>query len=298
VPINASVISSTRPLYSAISCSRPTPACDTTPAPVRADPDPTATPDGQRPLLCSDTVALERSAFALRHLYVYPRLSIAYTYIPKNACTSFKRTFGEAEGWLSSRSPSAHEMRVSWWLRGLAHYRGSDEHIVVLRDPLDRVAGAYLDKFLAHKEPAAAQAMASGLGAIVHPNATPADVSFADFVRYLSSARDRDLNEHWRPQRDFLIGSYTRTLRFDRLHVDAAFLVERGLNLKAARGHSTSWSARDLGPGWGRKPARRLRRLRESKGVLPLRKNLYDEELTSLVAGRYETDIELLAALE
>jgi hypothetical protein len=77
----------------------------------------------------------ERSAFALRHLYVYPRLRLAYTYIPKNACTSFKRTFGCAQGWLAEDAPTAHEMTLRWWLPGLLRYPVTGERIVVLRDP-------------------------------------------------------------------------------------------------------------------------------------------------------------------
>ena len=235
----------------------------------------------------------ERAAFALRHLYVYPKLRIAYTYIPKNACTSFKRTFGRAQGWLPDDAPHAHGMTMAWWLSGLGSYPRSDERIVVVRDPFDRILSGYLNRFLMRSDAVAQHAMRTGLADRLGPDSTPPDVRFADFVEYLARTPNRRLNEHWRPQSDFLIGSYTRYLRFEHLAEDTAFLAARGLTLEAARGHATSTNRRDLGPGWGDRRARRLRRVRRRRGALPTRENMYDERLHALVAERYAEDIEL-----
>jgi hypothetical protein len=236
----------------------------------------------------------ERSAFALRHLYVYPRLGIAYTYIPKNACTSFKRTLGRAQGSLAPDAASAHEMTFRHWSSGLARYFGTDERIVVVRDPFDRVLSGYLNRFLMHEDAAADHAMRTGLAETLGPGSVPGDVTFADFVEYLSRTPSRSLNEHWRPQSDFLVGSYTRIIRFEHLREDTGFLADRGLSLDEARGHSTSTMRQDLGPGWADRKARRLRRLRRHKGVLPTRENMYDERLHALVAERYAEDVELV----
>lgn len=236
---------------------------------------------------------LERSAFALRHLYVYPRLGIAYTYIPKNACTSFKRSFGKAQGWLTGDSPSAHEMTAARWGRGLASYPRADERIVVVRDPFDRLLSGYLNRFLMRHDAVAAHAWRNGLAEGLAPDATRFDVTFADFVEYLSRTPSRKLNEHWRPQSDFLIGSYTRIVRFEHIAEDTAFLAERGVVLEQARGHATSANRRDLGPGWGHRRARRLRRLRRRRGFLPSRDSMYDDHLYALVADRYAADVDL-----
>jgi Sulfotransferase family len=236
---------------------------------------------------------LERRAFALRHLYVYPKLRLAYTYTPKNACTSFKRTFGRAQGWLSDDSPAAHDMTVSWWLSGLARYPSSDERILVVRDPFDRVLSAYLNRFLTSDAAAAGHAMRTGLGDSLAAGATKDDVTFQDFVGYLSRTPGKLLNEHWRPQSDFLLGSYTRLLRFEHLAEDTQFLSQRGLSLQQARGHSTSALRQDLGAGWGTAPAKRLRRMRQRRGVLPTADNMYDEHLRAMVEDRYACDVEL-----
>ena len=167
----------------------------------------------------------ERSAFALRHLYVYPRLELAYTYIPKNACTSFKRTLGRAQGWLSEDARSAHDMNVRWWLSGLARYSGTEERIVVLRDPFDRILSGYLNRFLMRDDEAAHHAMGTGLAEQLGPDSTTRDVTFADFVEYLSRTPNRSLNEHWRPQSDFLVGSYTRFIRFAHIAEDRKSVV-------------------------------------------------------------------------
>lgn len=234
---------------------------------------------------------LERTAFAIRHLYVYPRLGVAYTYIPKNACTSFKRTLGTAQGWLDPDAPSAHAMRMSWWLRGLAAYPRTEERVVVIRDPWDRLLSGYLNRFLMHKDVAADHAWHHGLSDRHAPDHTRGDVSFADFVEFLAATPSRRLNEHWRPQTDFMIGSYTRMVRFEHIAEDTAFLAGRGLRLAQARGHATSGFRRDLGSGWGHRKARRLRRLRQRREVLPTRENMYDDRLHALVAERYADDV-------
>lgn len=237
---------------------------------------------------------LEQRAFALRHLYVYPRLRLAYTYIPKNACSSFKQTFGRAQGWLDEDASSAHRMSPTWWLSGLARYYGADERIVVVRDPFDRILSGFLSKFTKRHDAAADHAMKTGLA-----DACPTgdDVTFAAFVEYLARTSSRSLNEHWRPQSDFLVGSYTRHIRFDHLADDTGFLNRRGLPLTTIQGHRTTDIRRDLGPGWGHRTAKELRRLRRSEGVLPLREHMYDDLLREQVADRFAADVELSQAL-
>lgn len=239
-------------------------------------------------------MSLERLLFAARHLYVYPRLRIAYTYIPKNASTSLKRTLGRAEGWRVDPA-AAHEMSRLVWLRGIVQYSAVDERIVVMRDPFDRVLSGYLNRFLMSKDAVADHAMKSGLALSIGSKSTKDDVTFADFVQYLSRTPNRTLNEHWRPQSDFLAGSYTRVIRFEHLAEDTAFLALRGLVVDQARGHDTSRIRRDLGPGWGHHKARRLRRLRRREGILPTRDNMYDDRLYAMVAERYAADIELMS---
>ena len=235
----------------------------------------------------------EQLGFALRHLYVYPRLRLAYTYIPKNACTSLKRTFGRAQGWLGPDSPSAHEMRRQWWLSGLARYPRAEERIVVVRDPFDRVLSAYLNKFIRARDTVAEQAIAAGLGESLSPGATRDDVTFADFVAYLARTPSHRLDEHWRPQHDFLIGSYTRHLRFEHLGEDSAFLAHQGLVVDEARGHSTSKVQADVGPGWGHRTAGEIGRLRRRREVLPSRESMYDERLHAMITERFAEDLVL-----
>ena len=235
----------------------------------------------------------QRAWFALRHVYIYPKLEIAYTYIPKNACTSFKKTFGRAQGWLPAGPGGAHEMKLSWWLDGLRTYRKVTEHIVVLRDPWDRLLSGYQNRFLMRDDPAVAHAMRTGLADLLSPSATRADVTFAHFLQYLAATPDHRLNEHWRPQSNFLIGRYTRVLRFDHLEEDALFLRARGLELKRVRGHSTSALREDMGPGWGHRTAKQLRQLKKKEGILPSRQSMYDPELKDLVLHRFAADVAL-----
>jgi len=238
----------------------------------------------------------ERRLFALRHLYVYPRIKIAYTYIPKNACSSFKQTFGVAQGWLPESRGVQHDMQFSWWLSGLRAYRSSDEHIVVLRDPWDRLLSGFQNRFLTRDDPVAAHAMAGGLAEVMGPTATIDDVTFETFLRYLTVTPNRQLNEHWRPQQDFLLGEYSRIIHFETLTRDTRFLRKRGLPLKRLKGHATSALRTDVGPGWGYRTVRELRALRAEQKVLPSRASMYDEALSEIVAERYAGDIAVIAA--
>ena len=238
---------------------------------------------------------LEQRTFAMRHLYVYPQLRLAYTYIPKNACTSFKRTFGCAQGWLSTDASSAHDMTRTHWMQGLFRYGATDERILVIRDPFDRILSGYLNRFLMREDAVADHAMGTGLAELLGQDATRHDTTFTSFVEYLSRTPSRTLNEHWRPQSDFIIGSYTRHIRFEHLAEDTEFLATRGLTLDHARGHSTSTIQRDLAPGWGDRKARALRRLRKRRGILPTRDNMYDARLYARIAERYAEDIETLS---
>jgi hypothetical protein len=226
-------------------------------------------------------------------LYVYPKLGIAYTYIPKNACSSFKKTFGRAQGWLPKGRGGAHEMKVSWWLAGMRSYRSATEHIVVLRDPWDRVLSGYQNRFLTREDPASAEAMRTGLADRLPAGADRSDVTFAQFLEYLATTPNHRLNEHWRPQSSFLMGEYSRVIRFDHLDEDTDFLSDRGLQLKRVRGHSTSALRAEVGTGWGYRPARDLGTLKKSERVLPSRASMYDPELEELVRRRYAADVAL-----
>lgn len=241
---------------------------------------------------------VEREVHALRHLYVYPKLHIAYTYIPKNACTSMKRTLGKGQGWWSEGGPSVHDMKQRHWLSGLAHYRSTDERIVIIRNPWERLVSAFQNRFLAKNDGPSEHAMRHGLSALLQPGTDRGGVSFADFIDYLSRTPGRRLDGHWRPQTDFLIGGYSRMLRFEHLAEDTAFLAERGLTLERAIGHGTSVYQTDLGHGWGARPASALRRQRRRKGALPTSANMYDERLHALVAERFAADVALFERLQ
>lgn len=243
-------------------------------------------------------MALRQRTFALRHLYVYPSLRIAYTSIPKNACTSVKQTLGIAEGWWVENGGSVHEASRRHVPSGLLHLRDVDERIVVIRNPWDRVVSAYQNKFTSRDDAARMHAMSHGLADVLPAGADPLDTTFTQFVQYLARTPDRHLDRHWRSQSDFLLDGYTRWLRFEHLTEDAAFLAERGYPLRQAAGHGTALRRKDLGPGWHERPARALRRLKRRDDALPTVANIYTDELRSLVAERFAEDVELFHRLQ
>ena len=110
----------------------------------------------------------------------------------------------------------------------------------VLRDPLERVVSAYLDRFVHHRlTPGAMQLNADILGLVqgLEQPDHETGISFGQFVRYLLAQDPYDLDPHWRPQYTFLQGIPHLT-RLYRLEQPAAFEEEIGkrFGLAAALG--------------------------------------------------------------
>lgn len=152
----------------------------------------------------------------LKHLIVDDRHGLLYCYVPKVACTNWKRVLMVLTG-DSQRDPlqiPANEAHVPGTLRTLSEYSISEINqrlrtylkFVFVREPFERLVSAYRNKFtrsyntVFHKRYGTKiiqrhRAEASP-EALEHGN----DVSFSEFVRYLvdpGTQREEPFNEHW-----------------------------------------------------------------------------------------------------
>ena len=134
--------------------------------------------------------------------FYFPRLGAVYLSIPKNACSSVKRSALVYEGdILPTDDPRgdvhgiARKYRVSdAEAEALSRGPHPPQFFTVLSDPLRRYISSYLDKFC-----------------LSYPNPEPyvasfplgANISFVKFLEYVSEARVETLNEHWRHQSSF-----------------------------------------------------------------------------------------------
>ncbi len=163
----------------------------------------------------------------------------------------------------------------------------------VVRDPLSRIASGFADRVVRIRR---ARRNAPMFDAIRAPGHDPdIGITFREFVHYLATTRDQDLDPHWQPVAHVLAGS-----EFDRL-VDLAGLPGLLQELDAAhalRANPPSYRPPRTGAPW-EGPALtdtdsgELRR----RGIITPAGALYTPELEALVLDRYAADVELANAV-
>lgn len=236
-----------------------------------------------------------RPFFAWRHYYVYPTLGIGYTYIPKNASSRIKTQLGQANGSMT-RYVGSHSAAYRPVLAGIARQSAVTFRFVVLRDPVERLVSYFLEKYVVGEDWMAPQ-VSLGLrprSLLVTSKAVRA-CTFRDVVEYLTLAKRPLLNDHLRPQADFLLGgAYDHVGTVEDLGVTLALLEKRGVPAVSSR---NAWGLHrmDVGEQMADVPVERLRRLWYEDGILPSTANLVSDDVLRRLRSVYETDYALYA---
>ncbi|XP_030632955.1 carbohydrate sulfotransferase 11-like isoform X2 [Chanos chanos] len=155
----------------------------------------------------------------LKHLIVDDRHGLLYCYVPKVACTNWKRVLmvltGQAGG--QHRDPlqiPANEAHIPGNLRTLSEYSTAEINqrlrtylkFLFVREPFERLVSAYRNKFTRSYNTAFHKRYGTKIIRRHRPEPRPEalergdDVSFAEFVYYLvdpSTQREEPFNEHW-----------------------------------------------------------------------------------------------------
>uniref|UniRef100_G3UF38 Carbohydrate sulfotransferase n=1 Tax=Loxodonta africana TaxID=9785 RepID=G3UF38_LOXAF len=174
----------------------------------------------------------------LRHILVSDRYRFLYCYVPKVACSNWKRVLKVLAGVLDSvdvRLKMDHrsdlvflaDLRPEEIRYRLQHYF----KFLFVRDPLERLLSAYRNKFGEIREyqqrygAEIVRRYRAGAG----PSPAGDDVTFPEFLQYLVDEDPEHMNEHWMPvyhlcqpcavHYDF-VGSY------ERLEADANQVLE------------------------------------------------------------------------
>lgn len=270
--------------------------------------------------------AADNAGFPNRYYLACPERQLLVCAIPKNGCTSLKKWF------LSFADPAAadvadvHKHCADHWAISLWEGPPRDAAfesfytMAFLRDPLIRIASAYIEKFVGghpygYFEPAREVledvARLAGrnveLDEIHHlkypdrefdlPASSAVDytrgITFREFVQYLCHAPDEHLDVHWRPQ-----SCYLWNRRIDLLGTVPgmneslrALAQQRGLPEPPEAPHpprdeSCEECLTDV-------PSAELYdRFIYRRGVLPPAAALYDDDVRMLVASRYRLDRE------
>ncbi|XP_040267515.1 carbohydrate sulfotransferase 14 [Bufo bufo] len=145
----------------------------------------------------------------LKHIIVNDKYKFLYCYVPKVACSNWKRVLKVLDGSLESldsRLKMDHQkdlvfladLSVQQIKHRLRHYY----KFLFVREPLERLLSAYRNKFGEIKE----YQQRYGLEIVRRYRQDPAaasskgdDVTFSEFLRYLLDEDAEKMNEHWMP---------------------------------------------------------------------------------------------------
>ncbi|XP_030625172.1 carbohydrate sulfotransferase 11 [Chanos chanos] len=153
----------------------------------------------------------------LQHLIVDDTHGLLYCYVPKVACTNWKRVMMVLTGNGTYHSPlaiPASEAHVAGNLRSLSEYSTADVNhrlrsylkFIFVREPFERLVSAYRNKFTRSYNTAFHIRYGTKIVRRHRPNPRPEalkhgnDVSFEEFVYYLvdpRTQREEPFNEHW-----------------------------------------------------------------------------------------------------
>lgn len=234
-----------------------------------------------------------------RHVYAANRAlchfasQAVYSFIPKNACSTLRLSLALANGCISSLDQwtwiHANNPTFRANLRDLATARFT---FVILRCPHARLASVFLDKVVGRN---------LEYWQIFHnlrDTLDPDRFSFRDFVDFVTSTPERlKMNDHWRPQEDFLVyADYDAWYAVEVLAAARNDLADRiGLDLVDARPltqHGTDRFALVEDPGCADMSLTEIAAL-QAKGRAPSHGALYDADLAAKVAQSYASDLAL-----
>lgn len=240
-----------------------------------------------------------RHLVAWRHELAFPRSSVAYTYIPKNACSTLKLSLGYHEGWLSRDTSNPHGIGVGHRLYGKLRVLDPALRLLVLRDPYERTVSAFLDRFM--KQP-----LDRGPRLLLQSGSLPSEpaggelrgvdhISFRDFVGVLAGQGLR-MDPHWRPQSDFVKGAYSHVCSTRNLWPIQDALQSMGVEWLDYRPHRAT-SASGLGIPASDLTIRQLREYR-SEGALPSSTEMLPADLRLEIEKVFASDFSLLRQFE
>ncbi len=243
--------------------------------------------------------------FARAHAFaVYPQRAI-YTFIPKNACSTLRFSVAVANGFLTP------EADVNWIHANNDAFVASQEYLatcdyafVVLRCPFRRVASAYLDKIVGgerHLRGVLSPAQRGFYRAFGRQRLARKiqSLSFEAFLTRIAGQAPEEMDDHWRPQKDFLLyRRYDDYFSLETFGSARQTLEARGFRVLDTRGklrHGTSHLDRAQGD-YARVPGHVIHR-EKATGRVPEVQSLYSATAIGLVRSIYAADIALYREL-
>ncbi len=154
-----------------------------------------------------------------RCLLFYPSLSILYTYIPKNGCSTLKYTLGVNSGVIQEKQNPHQTEHLFRYANKMNFFPKDCENIICFRHPFERILSAYLDKFARVSPEPEALPVIEKVNQLTKAPTLGNSISFIEFIRFLNTTPNRELDAHWRPQIDFIFfEDYTKIFLLESLY--------------------------------------------------------------------------------
>lgn len=270
-----------------------------------------------RTLNLTSDVALgkdERFQFARNHALSLYNKKIIYSYIPKNACSSFRYIISRENGCVSSPLElSRVQNNNSTFSATLEQLATANYTFVLLRCPYRRAVSAFLDK--STTEPWRFWRLRAGrhpdLRLILNKVSSrvfntdrykfnafdDGQFTFIDFLKSFQNIDRLNSDHHWRSQVDFMVyKNYDDVFCVERMDTCIAQFKKRTgidyIDTRLHTNHSTSAIESVDYEGAFDLSVRELRKMRESNKV-PSLKSMLGEEAVCLIGSVYRDDIEL-----
>jgi len=236
-----------------------------------------------------------KHTFAASHALVDYTTGAVFTFIPKNACTTLRYSLALQNGVIAGPEDFTWiHANNGTFSAGLAELVRAPVSLVILRCPFQRLASAFLDKFVNYDRDAWDFRRRMG-DAFELP-----DLTFRDFaMAVVATPKMLRANIHWRPQVDFLVyEDYTHWIGLSDLSSRIDLIAaETGLRLHDTRDlmrHDLRRIAECKQKRPRPTPLRDLHALM-LEGRAPSHASVYDAALVSAVAEAYSADIALVA---
>ncbi|XP_012229793.1 carbohydrate sulfotransferase 11-like [Linepithema humile] len=188
---------------------------------------------------------------SFRNILVDDSHELLYCYVPKVACTNWKRVLMIATGkWPGNdpleipadqaHSPGTFQRLSNYTLPEIEKKLATYDKLIVVRHPLERLLSAYRNK-LETKHEKSAKYFQSRFGKKIvkkyRPNASEKslkngdDVTFREFVDFVTDDSENGTrNEHWRPIYELCqpcLVNYNLVSKYESLVEDATEILER-----------------------------------------------------------------------
>lgn len=224
--------------------------------------------------------------------------TIVYCYVRKNACSAFKRVFVDLSDSREQREKAESEIRFMTRHHSVQSVReiaAADHVVFVYRDPIERIASLFLNKFVAQK---------GSKDIFAHyekrTNHDPNAASFQDFAyRYLSSGV-RSIDPPAMPQAAHLHRIvYTDVIFIDDLYHRMIPIVGNqiaDLYFKSKVNSTVSEQTR-IDENVAKVPASVLRNAYLTDRILPGKGDLLSDEIDQQLRRLYSEDVKLYECL-